>query len=277
MSTAIIIPAYNVSTKIDQLLFALLPHRQHTIFIDDGSTDDTFEKISNMDFFVLRSTDNCGIADAIFKGLTYAEGAGYSKAVLMDSDGQHSPKHLIEFISYLNDYDFVFGNRFHKSAFSPSTKLNANIFAATVVNEIFNTKFTDIACGYKAFRITKRIIEAVRKSNGYELVFELFLLALIQKRTIKFIDIEAIYPLDEFLGTRPTEILAFINVLGRYFSDYGEVREKLLSIKESIDKCNDFICISGGMQFYAYFLKEKNAYIFQADPKSIHLYLRDEM
>ena len=273
MNTAIIIPAYNVSSQISTLLVNLLEYKQHVIFIDDGSTDDTFKKISHMDFFVLRNTENCGIANATFKGLRYVESAGYSRVVLMDADGQHSPKYINEFINYLNDYDFVFGNRFHKNTFAPSVKWNSNIFGAALVNDLFNTKFTDIACGYKAFKITNEVIKVVGKSNGYELVFDLLLFALTQNSNIKFVDIEAMYSFDEFLATRPTEMLALIDVLSRYFPDNGEISEKLSSIRDSIYNCNDFVCASGGIHFYAYFIRERNLYIVQADPKSIQSYI----
>ena len=97
---SIIIPAFNEGEIIENTIFeigkvaqTLTPHYE-LIVIDDGSSDDTWEKIqavaeSNPFVKALRFSRNFGKEQAIVAGLDCANGKA---VVLMDADLQHPPQ-----------------------------------------------------------------------------------------------------------------------------------------------------------------------------------------
>lgn len=116
MSIDIIIPAYNEEENIKNLFFEIkreLKNLNHNIiFIDDGSTDNTFvemKKIAtkNKDVKVISFTRNFGKDAAIYAGLKYSRSKYVS---IIDADLQQNPKYIKEMHDFLEnnqEYDLV--------------------------------------------------------------------------------------------------------------------------------------------------------------------------
>lgn len=108
MLISIIIPAYNESEGIETFHTTLLEpvlnnnkkYEFEVIYVNDGSRDDTILKLTaiakNDDRVkVLNLSRNFGKEIATTAGLNYASGGA---AIIMDSDGQHPPVHIPDFI-----------------------------------------------------------------------------------------------------------------------------------------------------------------------------------
>ena len=76
-NTLIIIPAYNVATRLGILLKQLSGYKSKVLFVDDGSTDETYEILSENCFLALHYNENKGVSFAINKGVKYAYDRGY--------------------------------------------------------------------------------------------------------------------------------------------------------------------------------------------------------
>jgi glycosyltransferase involved in cell wall biosynthesis len=109
-STSIIIPAYNESEGIvefhSKLLFPVITEHlskdYEIIYVNDGSTDDTLEKLTklateNENVKVINLSRNFGKEIAITAGIFKSTG---DVTIILDADGQHPPKLIPEFIKH---------------------------------------------------------------------------------------------------------------------------------------------------------------------------------
>lgn len=88
--TAIVIPAYNhgvrVAAVIEDAQLLDLP----IIVVDDGSTDDTWPRLSAIEGIITRRHDhNQGKGAALITGMRVAEQMSMRWAITLDADGQH--------------------------------------------------------------------------------------------------------------------------------------------------------------------------------------------
>src|SRR5262245_53892244 len=96
-STLVIVPAYNESCRIGQVVAAIrtaLPTA--VLVINDGSGDDTAAVARQAGAIVISHPFNMGYGVAIQTGYKYALAHGYDYLVQIDGDGQHDPAHIPE-------------------------------------------------------------------------------------------------------------------------------------------------------------------------------------
>lgn len=111
MKISVVVPAYNEAAGIEsfnQLLIEVLRKIQKTrsldyevVYIDDGSTDHTIDILKSLaakdkSIKALRLTRNFGKELATTAGIEQAEG---DAVIMLDSDGQHPPEKIDEFIT----------------------------------------------------------------------------------------------------------------------------------------------------------------------------------
>jgi glycosyltransferase involved in cell wall biosynthesis len=115
---SVIIPAYNEEKmifNISKIISSLLENKNipyELIFVNDGSKDDTWEKIlyvcnQNKNIKGFNFSRNFGKEAAIFAGLTYANG---DCCAVIDCDLQHPPETLLEmYKKWQEGYEVVEG------------------------------------------------------------------------------------------------------------------------------------------------------------------------
>ena len=102
-SHLIILPSYNSGHLLGQTIFAVLEYWKPVWVVLDGSTDssvtqahDLQRRHSDLRLFSLRQ--NRGKGGAALVAMKAALQEGFSHALLMDADGQHSVDHVVRFI-----------------------------------------------------------------------------------------------------------------------------------------------------------------------------------
>ncbi|MGI8643175.1 MAG: glycosyltransferase family 2 protein [Thermomicrobiales bacterium] len=160
------IPCHNEEGNLDelfQLMLASLEPLQkpfEVIFIDDGSTDQTWRGISELhagDGRVkgIRHRRNFGKAEALANGFAVARG---DVVITMDGDIQDDPVELPRFIAKLEEgYDLVSGWKQRRQ--DPLGKtFPSKVFNATV-RAVSGVPLHDFNCGFKAYRrdVTKSL------------------------------------------------------------------------------------------------------------------------
>jgi undecaprenyl-phosphate 4-deoxy-4-formamido-L-arabinose transferase len=115
----IVIPLYKSESSIPYLLNRLesLSTSQlwNVVFVDDGSPDDTFNKIKSLlqnspiNATLVRHTRNYGEHNAVLTGYRYATG---DYVLNLDDDLQNPPEEALRMLQYARDnhYDVVYGN-----------------------------------------------------------------------------------------------------------------------------------------------------------------------
>ena len=129
---SIVIPSYNEEGNVEhtaQRVAEILEKNgidYELIFVNDGSTDKTWEKISTMastkdNIAAVNFSRNFGKESAIFAGLEVARG---DACVLMDCDLQHPPEVIVEMYNIWknNDVDVVEGRKKSRGKENPLYK-----------------------------------------------------------------------------------------------------------------------------------------------------------
>ncbi|HOJ92400.1 MAG TPA: glycosyltransferase family 2 protein [Dictyoglomaceae bacterium] len=130
------------------------------IFIDDGSTDNSFEIMRNLSVLdkrvkIIKFRRNFGKASALSAGFEKANG---EIIITMDADLQDDPKEIPEFLEKIEEgYDMVSG--WKKNRRDPlSKRLPSKIFNK-ITSLLTGVKIHDFNCGFKAYR--KEVIENI--------------------------------------------------------------------------------------------------------------------
>jgi glycosyltransferase involved in cell wall biosynthesis len=168
MDVSIIIPLYNEDESIQELgNWIVQVVNQHNlsyevIWIDDGSTDQSWEVIetmaaANSNFRGIRFQRNYGKSAALNEGFKAAQG---EVIITMDADMQDSPDEIPELRRMIieDKYDLISG--WKKKRFD-------NTLTKNIPSKIFNAaarrssgiKLHDFNCGLKAYR--KRVIKSI--------------------------------------------------------------------------------------------------------------------
>ena len=179
IKVSIIIPVFNEINFIEEVLKKVnLKKKQLNLQIivsDDGSNDGTENFLkNNKNLFdnLVRSENNEGKGSAIKKALLYSDG---DVIIIQDSDLEYDPndydKILQPFI--FSNADVVYGNRFCNNKFERVHYFShriANFALTTLVNFFTNINFSDVECGFKAFKTSVlKNISLFEKSFGFEI------------------------------------------------------------------------------------------------------------
>lgn len=132
---SLVVPCYNESKAIEHFLPAvdsvLASHRLEFVLVNDGSSDDTIQKLIALSardprVVVLNLSRNFGKEIAMTAGLEQASG---DVIVPMDADLQDPPEVIIDFLKrWREGYDVVFGVRYDRSSDDRSKRVTAGMF-----------------------------------------------------------------------------------------------------------------------------------------------------
>ena len=170
-SLSIIFPVFNEQSRIKNSLnkikrfikFSKLKYIE-VIFIDDGSTDNTYSIINNfilafknnkkIRLFLLKNSKNFGKGHAIKAVVKKARG---DIILIQDADLEYDPKELLKFIPPLlnGSADAVFGSRFRSGEIGRVLYFwhsLGNKFLTTLSNMTTNLNLTDMETCYKVIR-----------------------------------------------------------------------------------------------------------------------------
>ncbi len=155
---SVVIPAYNEASNVEacyrELVDALglLGQPFEVLFIDDGSTDDTFGIVARLAgadprLRVLRFRRNAGQTAALAAGFRAARG---DVVVTLDADLQNDPRDIPTLLAALPGYDAVWGWRVDRQ--DPWTKRAASWVANGVRRRFTRDGIHDTGCPLKVFR-----------------------------------------------------------------------------------------------------------------------------
>ncbi|MBI4384423.1 MAG: glycosyltransferase family 2 protein [Nitrospinae bacterium] len=163
---SVVVPVYNEDENIPILgerllnVFRELGVSHEIIFVDDGSTDLSLERIldlrkSHAEVKAIHFRANRGKSAALAAGFRQARGR---KVATMDADFQEPPEEIPALMRNLdNGLDVVSGWRVNRR--DPKARIWASKMFNWLVRAITRTGFRDVNCGFKIFRreVVKRI------------------------------------------------------------------------------------------------------------------------
>ena len=168
IKVAIIVPLYNEAESVSYLSSKLTPalndltaqYKTEVIFIDDGSTDDTFDLLSKSfshwpNVKILKHQRNQGLGSALKTGFEVSSG---DLICTMDSDCSYDPEKIPELILFLldNDLDIVTASPHHPNA-EISTANKLRLFLSRSISFIYGKVLPyKIYCYTSIFRIYRK-------------------------------------------------------------------------------------------------------------------------
>lgn len=152
---SVVIPVANEQETVAPLCGALeqaLPSPYEIIFVDDGSTDRTWEEIAKLHqegrVRAIRFRRNFGKTAALRAGFAATRG---DVVFTMDGDLQDDPQEIPHFLAMIEQgYDLVSGWKKHRQ--DPVGKVIASRLFNYVVGRVSGLRLHDVNCGFKAYR-----------------------------------------------------------------------------------------------------------------------------
>ena len=148
---SVVIPLFNEETGIKGLLDKLIELKFHELFeviiINDGSTDNSLEAVKKFPVKVYSHSVNKGYGAAIKTGIRKAR---CERIVILDSDGQHDPADIPQFVKMLDDYEMVIGTR-DKDSFQVRNRQVGKRVIRWVGQYLVEQKLPDYNSGYRGF------------------------------------------------------------------------------------------------------------------------------
>jgi len=161
LEISVILPVLNEGeciTSVLEELINVLENQSYknyeVIVVDDGSIDDTFEKIVQVSqswkkVQPIQLARNFGQSAAMACGFDHAQ---YDLIVAMDSDGQNNPDDIPRLIDEINKgFDCVSGWRKNRKDKNISRKIPSNL-ANRLISSWTKVKLNDYGCTLKAYR-----------------------------------------------------------------------------------------------------------------------------
>jgi len=154
--TCVIIPTYNNAGTISDVIAGVRQYIDNIIIVDDGSTDDTSEILSKVECLSLITfPKNKGKGVAIRAGFEAAIAAGFDYAITIDSDGQHYPDDIPNFIETIenNPDSLIIGSRNIEADGMPAKNTFANKFSNFWYWAETNQRLPDTQSGFRLYPI----------------------------------------------------------------------------------------------------------------------------
>lgn len=191
--TCAVIPFYNESTTIKKIIDETHKYVNTIIAVNDGSTDDSAEKILiKKNVILLSDNKNQGKGFALKKGFTKAIEIGCDAVITLDADLQHNPESIPKFIKFLSKFDLILGNRLNDISDMPKQRILSNRLTSFLLSKKTGIKIVDSQCGFRAFK-TEVLKKVKTRSNGYEAESEIIILAARAGFKIGFVEVPTIY------------------------------------------------------------------------------------
>ena len=155
---SVVVPVRNESGNVASLISeidAALKHMPHEIvYVDDGSTDDTYSQLKALQttfaqLKIVRHAKSCGQSTAVRTGVKAAQ---YDWVATLDGDGQNDPADITKLMAAVMDgIDLVSGNR-RASRRDTWIKRMSSVIANTVRSKMLRDDTPDTGCGLKLFK-----------------------------------------------------------------------------------------------------------------------------
>lgn len=222
MKHLLIVVNYNQENEIESFLRRLSAYHpiSETLVVDDGSTDRSPAIARSLGYRLICHVRNQGVGAAIRTGILEARKLAYDYVIINSSNGKMQPEdlHAIRAPIERDKADFTTGSRFLPGGASPALpwfrRLAIPAFSC-FLGLFLRRRFSDITCGYRAFRIDWIFESGIniqqRWLNRYELEFYILYWACRTGRRITEVPISIRY--DHLGPGRETKIIPILDWL----------------------------------------------------------------
>ncbi|MFA6320702.1 MAG: glycosyltransferase family 2 protein [Candidatus Omnitrophota bacterium] len=190
----VLIPSYNESKTIGDIVHKVKALGLTACVIDDGSTDNTGSIAASEGAVVIANKANMGKGAALRSGFAYILNNDYDAVIIIDGDGQHEVSSIPDFIKSAEDTkpDIIIGNRMSDTRAMPYVRRQTNRFMSWLISRMCGQKIPDTQCGYRL--INRKVLESVAlSSSNFEIESELIIRSSRKGFIIGSVPIKTVY------------------------------------------------------------------------------------
>lgn len=212
----IVIPTYNNHKTLKRVLDGVLAFSDDIFVVNDGSTDSTSEILQNyLQLNIINLDKNRGKGNALNKGFKAALGKGFSYAITIDSDGQHYPDDIPNFVEALKKEGkdvLLIGNRNMAQDGIPKKSSFGNRFSNFWFWFETGISLEDTQSGYRLYPLKK--LPKNLFTNKFEFEIEVIVRTAWKGIPVKSIPVKVLYDSAERVSHfRPFKDFTRISIL----------------------------------------------------------------
>jgi glycosyltransferase involved in cell wall biosynthesis len=193
----IVVPTYNNAKTIGGVLSDIKQYANHIIVVNDGSTDDTAQILSEIEGIkIITHQRNSGKGTALKNGLCKAKDDGYRYAITIDSDGQHFASDIPTFVKEIEATPdtLLVGGRNIQADNMPGKNTFANKFSNFWFKLETGVKLPDTQSGYRLYPLQLMNVQKWYYTAKYEFELEALVFASWGGVEVRNIPINVYYP-----------------------------------------------------------------------------------
>ena len=194
----IIIPAYNHSNSLRDVVSRALKVHPAVMVVDDGSSENVVDILSGLNVPVVSHPENLGKGSAILTGAREALKRGMTHIVTIDADGQHDPFDFKRFIPVLMEdpHAIIVGRRNFqnfKRANIPGSAVFGRSFSNFWLRVQTGQTLGDTQSGFRIYPLF--VIERLKlRERRYSFEIEILVKAAWAGIRLREVDISVYYP-----------------------------------------------------------------------------------
>ena len=185
----VIIPVYNPNDQFYNLIKSVKKYIPNIIIVNDGSDNSISFDIKNVT--ILTNKKNKGKGYSLNKAFKFAFDNKFSFAITIDSDGQHDPHEIVNFLKYDMPVDILIGKRSFTYPMPIHRRLS-NFITSFILSLRTGNSIFDSQCGYRKYNLN-----TLKKfnffENGFHFESEVLIKVLSNGGSLGHIDVSTIY------------------------------------------------------------------------------------
>jgi glycosyltransferase involved in cell wall biosynthesis len=188
-----LIPAYQASATVGQVVHGLLCQVGRVLVVNDGSTDATAAEASGAGAEVLTLAQNGGKGTALRAGLERLLASDATHIAFVDADLQHDPQDLPRLLAAAREGDdFVIGSRMSRPDEIPAVRQRTNEIGSRILTRMTGHEIEDGQSGYRV--IAASVLKRLRlTSRGFLIETEILLKAARHVKRFREIPVRVVY------------------------------------------------------------------------------------
>ena len=191
----IVIPVYNHSKTLREVVVRALEVNAEVMVVDDGSTDRGTNSLTGLSVHILHHPVNLGKGAAILTAAKTYRQMGMTHLVTVDADGQHNPDDIRRFVPVIqrNPYAIVVGKRNFQDVNIPGLTRFGRSFSNFWLRLQTGHSLGDTQSGFRAYPMV--VLERLKlREKGFAFEVEVLVKAAWAGVKLKEVDVSVYYP-----------------------------------------------------------------------------------
>lgn len=195
---AAVIPCLNEAAAIESVVRHVRWHLPTVFVVDDGSSDATGAAATGAGAEVLRHEQPRGKGVALQTGLQCARQRGFTWAMTLDGDGQHSPDDIPALLQCAarTGAALVVGNRMIDPRGMPWLRRRVNLWMSHRLSKLAGRPLPDTQCGFRLMKLEPWSRLPLRAAH-FEIESEVLLEFIAAGHTVEFAPVRVIYKAEQ--------------------------------------------------------------------------------